>query len=86
MKVVFSRNRLFDSTRISVDVPERVLASKIVFWQADNNSKKIQHVNDIETIDGLFLHRYRTYTYALIVDKERNAVDAIWIDACINRN
>ena len=69
MKVVFSRNRPFDSTRISVDVPERVFASQIVFWKAQNNSKKIRHENDIKTIDGLFLFRYRTYTYAFIVDK-----------------
>jgi hypothetical protein len=81
MKVVFSRNRPFDSTRISVDVPERVLASKIVFWQAQNNSKKIWHASDIETIDGLFLYRYRIYTCADIVVKERNAFGTIWIDA-----
>jgi len=85
MKVVFSRNRPFDSTRISVDVPERVFASQMVFWQWQNNSKKIQHANDIETIDGLFLYRYRIYTCADIVVKERNAFCAIWIDVCIFR-
>jgi hypothetical protein len=45
----------------------------MVFWQGQNNSKKIWHENDIETIDGLFLYRYRIYTYVEIVDKKRYA-------------
>jgi hypothetical protein len=45
----------------------------MVFWQGQNNSKKIRHVSDIETIDGLFLYRYRIYTHVEMMDKKRNA-------------